>query len=627
MKKINKLILILGVLPKLGLWNVFYMFYYRISLKLGWRTKRFNLMNPISGEFFTTSGMHRFRDEAQQYKEPILKKADEICLGWFTFYSYHKFKMDSIPNWTYDPFSEKTLNNNKKHWTEINEFDLNTGDIKNLWELSRFDWATDLARAYGVSKDAKYLDRLNLLINDWSKNNPTNLGVNWRCGQETTIRVMKLFNSSLILGSIFEISDPLKEMILQHLERIYNNINYAVAQNNNHGTSEAAGLYIGAVWLLSQEKNDSDFIDQQSELTKYKKEGRKILENRLEKLILQDGTFSQKSINYHRVVIDTLSFVLYGLRIFNEPELKPYLFPKMENLGQWLLQMISNEKGEVPNLGANDGARFENLNNNDYRDFRPSLQLYFALLKKQRIWDDSGVNEPLYWRGIDSKSLVLLEVTLKNHVLDNEFLQLTYKDIIIRVKATQNNFRPANDVLNIDVWYKGKNILIDTGSYSYNSELTPFFRSIRAHNSLQFGNTEPMPKISRFLNGAWVKVDGEKQIDETEKSLSWKGGYLDYNGNKHQREIVLNKQNRSIEIKDFFTSNVEGQDVKLHFHLCDNWENLISLECVENKRNITSQTNKAFHSLYYKDKKEHSHLTFVTNKKIGTFVTSIKFKT
>src|SRR5699024_10816925 len=99
-------------------------------------------------------------------------------------------------------------------------FDLNTGEIKHLWELSRFDWVTDLARGSVVTEEPGYLERLNDLLNHWSKNNPVNKGVNWRCGQETSIRVMKLFNAAVVTGNLKTITPALFDFVFYHVERI-----------------------------------------------------------------------------------------------------------------------------------------------------------------------------------------------------------------------------------------------------------------------------------------------------------------------------------------------------------------------------------------------------------------------
>src|SRR5690606_40482393 len=98
----------------------------------------------------------------------------------------------------------------------------------------------------------------------------------WRCGQETSIRIMKLFHTSMVLGNLKEISSTLALFAYEHLKRIEGNIGYAVAQNNNHGTSEAAALYVGACWLLHQKETNIEI--EESLLLKFKRKGRKILE-------------------------------------------------------------------------------------------------------------------------------------------------------------------------------------------------------------------------------------------------------------------------------------------------------------------------------------------------------------
>ena len=79
--------------------------------------------------------------------------------GIFTWFSYHKQAVGTNPNWFYNPFEQTTLLKTNLHWTEYSDFNFNTGDVKIIWELSRFDWLTDLARAYKVSGDKKYLDK------------------------------------------------------------------------------------------------------------------------------------------------------------------------------------------------------------------------------------------------------------------------------------------------------------------------------------------------------------------------------------------------------------------------------------------------------------------------------------
>lgn len=622
---VQKVLYLLRVIPKLGLSNVAYIAWYRVSMKSGWRKRKFPAGKIFEGEFFTTTSTRKPSDYIN--KTYILQKAEEIYKGNFTFYHHHHFRITPIPDWSYDPFSKKTLHldSQKKHWTEINEFDLNTGDIKNLWELSRFDWLTDLGRAYALTGDEKYRQRINELLSSWSIHNPVNTGVQWRCGQETSIRVMKLFQVAMICGTTEKITGLLFDFSLQHLKRIRKNINYAIAQDNNHGTTESAVLYIGATWLLNQDSLRTS--ENTKLLRRYQKKGRNLLEKRLLKLIGQEGTFSQKSVNYHRMVVDTLSFVMYGMKRFQEPPFNKNITARIDHLGRWLWGMVANDGGEVPVLGANDGALLETLHDLDYRDYRPSVQLFYALLKGEKIWEDPKVNEVLNWRSIDPAKLKPISRFLhENHICDQEFIRMAAGEVKIWLHATQDNFRPGNDVLHLDIWYRGENVFGDSGSYSYNAPESSYFNSVSAHNTLQFGEEEPMPRLSRFLNGEWVRVAGEPEITETEDFFSWKGSYVDYRGNMHRREVFLFRANPKIVIEDAFDSPFGAEVKTLRFHT-RNTSHKYSILCVNDMgAEILPDYSTGWHSNYYNQKAEHRVLEYKMTGKKNKFVTTIKFK-
>ena len=103
---------------------------------------------------------------------------------------------------------------------------------------------------------------------------------------------------------IFQIlspATPLRELpsLPTHLERISSTVLYAEAQDNNHWTSEAAALFIGGSWLASE----SSYALAGSQ---WAKTGRRALECSVNRLVLQDGSFAQHSLTYHRLLLDTL---------------------------------------------------------------------------------------------------------------------------------------------------------------------------------------------------------------------------------------------------------------------------------------------------------------------------------
>ena len=105
--------------------------------------------------------------------------------------------------------------------------------------------------------------------------------------------------------------------------------------------------------------------------------GRKWLENRVDRLFGDDGSFSQYSINYHRLALDTLSFKIWRQNL-NSAAFQINL-QKISAATFWLYQLVSPENGFGPNIGANDGARLLQLTNSSFRDHR-HVQLAMALL-------------------------------------------------------------------------------------------------------------------------------------------------------------------------------------------------------------------------------------------------------
>ena len=74
----------------------------------------------------------------------LIKESDDLLLGKFIFYKDKKFDLGIPPNWFFDPYSTINLESTKLlHWTKISAY--KSLDIKNIWELSRWTWAPNLA--------------------------------------------------------------------------------------------------------------------------------------------------------------------------------------------------------------------------------------------------------------------------------------------------------------------------------------------------------------------------------------------------------------------------------------------------------------------------------------------------
>lgn len=456
--------------------------------------------------------------------------------GWQTsaqLFSHWPFTVASQPpDWLANPFSGQRVASPERDWWQIPDFDPAVGDIKLIWELSRMDWVLAFAQR-ARNGDAEALERLNQWLVDWCTYNPPYRGPNWKCGQEASIRVMNLAVAAIVLGQTKSATEGLNSLILVHLRRVAPTLRYAVAQDNNHGTSEAAALFIGGSWLeshgIAPGKN-------------WAKVGRYWLENRVARLIGTDGGFSQYSLNYHRLLLDTLSTAeLWRLQLAL-PRFSDRWEQKARAATDWLFSMINASTGDGPNVGANDGARLLQLTDTTYRDYRPSVQLAMALFCKERAYsEDRGSNDMLRWLGVPFPEKISLPPG--NFCADDGgFAVIRRGSSMAMLRYPRFRFRPSQaDALHVDLWIGGENFLRDAGSFSYSAESTwlNYFGGTAGHNTVQFDGRDQMPRLSRFLFGSWLKTSSYAAIAETPSSTSVSAGYHDSQGATHVRALSM----------------------------------------------------------------------------------------
>ncbi|KRW26379.1 weeF [Acinetobacter baumannii] len=514
----------------LGLLNLLRVIKYRAGVKTG--------LNPVqkltaqlpTGCFFS--------------QDSLSQQADLPINSTLTAFGYLKYPLaGQLPNWFYSPLTQHTFQNTEKPWYQIPDFDENVGDIKGIWEASRFDWLIELVLKERQVGDGRALVQLDLWLNDWCKKNPAYFGPNWKCGQEASIRVMHIITALIGLGQEQHPHDNVYAFIEAHLKRIEPTIDYAIAQDNNHGTSEAAALYIGGAVL--------NLWKPKPQYQQWQVLGEKWLINRANKLIMSDGGFSQYSINYHRVMLDSYCLAEIVRQKF---ELKPFsgqLYRQLQKATDWLY-VLTQADGDVPNLGANDGARLLPVSQTDYRDFRPTVQLASTLFHQHSYYQDLGTyDQSLNFFHIHKLEKENFKLPSRNQIFNESGLITSEKDnFFIAFKLPKFKFRPSQcDGLHLDVWFKGQNILRDGGTYSYNSspEDLEYFSGVASHNTVEFDKHQQMPRLSRFLFGAWL----------TPKNLTYKPyefgcGYQDYWQCKHHRKVLLT--DNQIEVVD----NISG---------------------------------------------------------------------
>ena len=455
-------------------------------------------------------------DEVQWNPQTTIDEANRILSGELKYFAHSWHQVGFPPDWHKDPLTGTRLDS-QKHWSEYSD-DLDV-DIKFIWEPSRFGMVYTLVRAYGSARDEKYAEVFWDLIQAWAESNPPNTGPNWMDGQEAALRLMawmfgyyQFFATHPREGTNSPSATPERiaqftVMVAAHAERIYKNIDYAISTHSNHTISEAFGLWL--VGLLFPELKDAK---------KYFDLGRKLLESEAAAQILPDGGYSMYSLNYHRFI---LHLYLCAIRLgeLNHFPLSTQLQHRVTTSIEYLSHLIDPESGKMPVYGSNDGALVLPLNNCDFTDYRPLLQLGSYITQQQPLVEPGPWDEDIYWlvgppsfsqRDHGSRSEAEWRragVRVKSQSFPHAGTHLLHGPNSRAVlRCTDHRTRPSHaDQLHLDLWMRGHNVAIDAGTYLYSGE--GIWRNglarTAAHNTVTVDHQDQMKMLSRFTWTNW----------------------------------------------------------------------------------------------------------------------------
>jgi hypothetical protein len=428
-----------------------------------------------------------------------VQEADDLTDGNFRCFRHTLVQAGWPPDWHRNPFTGQQLPADR-HWSRIDDFSY--GDIKVIWDLNRFGFVYALVRAYWRTGDESYPERFWQLVEDWRAHNPPQQGPNWKCGQETSFRLMAwcfgLYGFLDSPASTGERVSMLAQMVAVSGRRIEANLRHALSQQNNHGISEGMGLWTAG--LLFPELQAS---------TRWRMKGRAVLENLGRELIYEDGSFAQHSANYQRLVLHDY---LWAMRLgdLNGQPFSQELQYRVKKAGEFIYQVQDEVSGRLPCFGHNDGTLVLPLSNCDYTDYRPVIQAVSYLTEGTRFYGDGPWDEGLLW--LFGPQALQVSVNSPARVdfqaKQSGFYILRSQSGFAFTHCPVYHHRPAHaDTLNVDIWWRGQNITLDAGSYSYNAA-PPWdhpLASAKYHNAITVDEADPMVRVGPFLWLPWVR--------------------------------------------------------------------------------------------------------------------------
>ena len=559
-------------------------------------------MSPIHYLFDKQGDIKVMKEKNNNLSESVCR----VLKGEIQFFS-HEWKSLGL-DWDYvtNPANGYKYNV-KQHWTRINDFDEAAGDIKFVWEPSRFCWLYQIVRN-DYHNDEDHSEFVIVRILDWIEKNPLNCGPNYKCSQETSLRVLNW----LFALNFYKNSDALTEdrwekivaSIYWQVDHVYKNINFSrISVRNNHAITETLTLYLMGLLFPSF-----------PHANKWKKKGKRWFEQEIEYQFEPDGTYIQQSMNYQRVVTQLLTL---GIAIAekNGEHFSDIVYQRAYANLNFLYQMQDEKSGKLPNYGSNDGALFFQLNDADYRDYSPQLDaLHYILTGKSlynkqledATWFDITVGDKIKYEPLQYKQGVS---SFKN----GGYYLVRNADRMLFVRCGYFKGKVTPDQMHIDIWGNGENVLMDSGSYKYNTDekTRAYFAGTESANAIMlddYGQMKKGPRFVWFYPSKIIKCEFNEKTDGYE----FKGVIETFrvlgNGIEWLRKLTINKDITELVVEDEVINKPINTKVRQLWH-----SNTDSIEFLSNGER---ENKRGWYSDYYGERVENNQIEFVSKDSI-----------
>ena len=421
----------------------------------------------------------------------LQQRSLEAQAGEIRMFSAWRSSVGHPPAWAVDPVTGHAWNSA--------DFRANLNDVKFVWELGRFPHAYDLARAAMLdAEDANAaVTKLRQDVDSFLAANPVGKGVQWTSGQEVAMRFTAVWFADSALSNVNRepcLGTALTRLATDSARYIERHIDYArFAVYNNHLLWEALGLYAAATC-----------VGRSAEADKWRNRGRGLLVDQAVRQFYPDGGYIQQSHNYHRVAIQALLWACLVARTGGEKP-QPQWHAALRRSVDFLVSQQNELDGCLPNFGANDGALPSIFTECAYSDFRPVLQAAGIESGMGRLYGPGPWDEEALWfcgeKAVRAASYNPISPTSRTftssgmHVLrsaGNTFATLRCGTLLDRFSQI--------DMLHVEVWWRGLNVLVDAGSYRYNGvpEWHNHFMRTACHNTIEIDGRDQMVHFRQF---------------------------------------------------------------------------------------------------------------------------------
>jgi hypothetical protein len=547
-------------------------------------------------------------------RDEALARADRVAEGSHEAYRNEwRRRPSTAEQWSIHP--EVGTRYPAEPWWQLRRFlslDPSHGDVKDVWEAARFTWVFDLVRGYAVTRDERYAESFWSAIESFVEGNPPFLGIQWSCGQETSIRALSCLWGERAFGNATSATRARRALVRDLLawsgERVADAIEYAISQRNNHGISEATGL-IALGHRLTGEHPAAD---------QWLRDGAKWIEYLVMDQFGEDGWYIQHSLNYLRMALDQLVVAERVLVSARDHGLSPQARARIQAAIALLVELHDAETGDVPNHGANDGSMVLPVSTRPYRDFRPAITAAAATFGASLPESFRASPEALAWLGVDRIARQPDAPATRVVVGSSGWASVRNRDSRLFARAGSYESNPSHiDPAHVDIWVGGEPRTVDAGTYRYTAP--PPWRnglaSIAVHNTVDIPSMPAAEKGARFL---WLKRPAARITRTDMKSdgivLEISNDTWTDRGVSHFRRCVVAADSVDV-IDEIDVGQHAGLEIHVHWLLPDGAPIPEITSEAEGKLNVErSAANSVvgWRSRHYAEREPATSVTYVT---------------
>jgi hypothetical protein len=481
------------------------------------------------------------------------------------------------PDWFFDPVTGRRAPQADYCFTIDHRSEAVTGNVKQVWELSRHQHVSLLASAYAVSGSEVYAEAAARQLSSWWADNPFLSGVHWTSGIELGLRLISWAWTRRLLEGwpgapvLFELNEAALAQIWWH-QRYLAAFRSRGSSANNHVIAEAAGQLVASLafpWFEESERWADDSA--------------RLLQQELTANTFPSGVNREMAFEYHGLVAEL------GLVAAGEADLagRP-LDPAAKGVLCKMLDVVAavvDQRLRPPRYGDSDDGRGFLLGPPADNRWATLLATGGALF---------GASD--WWPGCrpDAASALIASISRSTVVPNRPAIRATgFPDAGLTILRTPTGETPEiwcrcdggphgflsiaahahADALSVEVRHGGVDVLADPGTYCYHGEprWRSYFRSTLAHNTIEVGGVDQSTSGGPFL---WSRQARTRMLDSAHTDegdmTSWSAEHDGYKALDipavHRRTVRLTRSARRLEILDEIET-AGPQTYRIAYHL------------------------------------------------------------